>query len=217
MGTRIILAVVTPTEDVSLQCTTSLLRLQQSAASKTDVSLDFHIVSTLLEALNLYTKGDVLLVVDGQCSVSSEFVFGGLDKPCVLGIYPLAKVDWERVAKTVTIEGSQEPPGHTGNVYNVVPQASTMSRYVLLQQVLEAKVLMIKTEEIQKIVGPHTQYDQNKHLLCHDSVFEGIHQNQYQTFLRKLQCPVVGDLQEQCTLSGSAQFAGCVGMRGFVR
>ena len=60
---KVILAVVTQTEDVSLQCTTSLLRLQQAAARRPDVHLDIHIVSTLLEALNINPGDNQWLVL----------------------------------------------------------------------------------------------------------------------------------------------------------
>jgi hypothetical protein len=219
--TRIVLAVVTKTEEISLQCTTSLLRLQQAIATKKDLVLDFNIVTSFLDALNLHTKGDFLVIIDQQCSCSVEFVLGGLQHPAVVGVYPLGQVNWKRIETRINTPGATEPLRHAGNVYNIIPAQASLSRYLPVQSVVESKVLMIKSEEIAKITGPHTEYTDaqgvRKDLLAHPSVFENTLQNEYQTFIRKLQCPLVADVQEQCTLSANAQFAGCVGQRGFVR
>lgn len=218
---RIILAVVTTTEEVSLQCTTSLLRLQQTVATRKDLALDFHVVSSFLDALQLHSRGEYLVIVDQKCGFTADFVLAGLQHPAVVGVYPLGQVDWKRVETRINSPGSQEPLHHAGNVYNIVPANTMLARYIALQSVIECRVLILHSEEIAKITGPHTEYiDANgdaKHLLTHSSVFENQLQNEYQTFIRKLQCPVVADVQEQCTMSANAQFAGCVGQRGFIR
>ena len=218
---KVILAVVTQTEDVSLQCTTSLLRLQQAAARRPDVHLDIHIVSTLLEALNINPSDNQwLVIVDGTCGVPDAFVFQAIaaDKDMVLGIYPLPRVDWDRISAYLSAK-SNEPVEHTGNVYNIKPRNVLYSRYVAVDTVNDAKIMCISLAALKSLSGPHTAGN-NMHLYTHDAIFGGRFYTPYQTLVKKFQdtnLSVVADVENQCTISGNAQFAGCVGARGFVR
>ena len=256
---EITFALVTPTEDVCLQCATSLLRLQQSAARRADVHLNVHIVSSLLEALNLSVPspatdgaaGRWLVIVDGSAGFPDEFIYQAITSAhdMVLGVYPLAKVDWERVNTCLTDEEHTEPTSHTGNVYNLTPKNASFTRYVQVDDIQEAKIMCISTSALKKLSGPHTSYTKPSpgHLYTHDSVFvtdkedrgdrgdrggvEDIEDidsqpiimqqsNPYQTLFRRfvdIGLSVVADIEHQCINSGNAQFAGCVGRRGFVR
>lgn len=223
--TKIIFAVITRTDDISLQCTTSLLKLQQLAARRQDLVMDFHILGCVGDALNMYAQGDYLVIVDGQNGVPPEFVFGAIDSthPAVFGVYPLAKVDWERVKSRVQDETATEPLGHAGNVYNIVPKHATMGRYVPVDSINESKVMVLKCSVVESMAGDHTKTTKDGkeyHILHYESSADGEFNTPDQTFFRALQqyTPVVlADIQEQCTYSGNAQFAGCVGQRGFVR
>lgn len=215
--TTVVLAIITKTEDVSLACTTSLLRLQQHAARREDVVLDVHIVPELNDALNLVT-GDYVVAIDAQCGFSPEFVFGAVNSkhPAVAGVYPLPKVDWDRVKKVLHSD-SKEPLCHAGNVYNLTPAVATMQRYLPVAKVEELRVLALKTSAIKDLMGPSTSYAENtKHLVCHDAVYDDTFHNCYQTLFHKLP-HMVADVEAPCVMSAPAQFAGCVGMRGSVR
>jgi hypothetical protein len=217
--TTVVLAIVTKTEDVSLACTTSLLRLQQQAARREDIVLDVHIVPELNDALNL-VSGDYVIAIDAQCGFTPEFVFGVVESEhsAVAGVYPLPKVDWARVKKVLHSDSSKEPLNHAGNVYNLTPAVSTMRRYVPVTKVEELRVLALKSSLIKDLMGPSTSYAGNtKHLLCHDSVYDDAFHNCYQTFFRKISQLLVADVEAPCMMSAPAQFAGCVGMRASVR
>lgn len=214
----LIVAIVTGTDDISLQCTTSLLKLQQHAAQKA-IKIDFHIVKTYHDALNMYTRCDYLAVIEGQCGFSPTMVLHAIEteQSAVYGVYPLGKVDWTRV-DTRLKNPSGEPLGHAGNVYNIVPKASSLSRYVPIDSVKDSKVMILKSTVIDAMTGPHTSTN-NGHILWYDSSFENTYQTPPQTFFRLLSqhTPVMADTHEQCTLSANAEFSGCVGQRGFIR
>ena len=217
----VVLAVVTITDELSLSCTTSLLKLQQVAALRGDIKLDVHIVHSFLEALNAFTTGDYIVVMDGNTGVSPEFVFGILETKhlAIAGVYPLPRVDWERVTKVLNDPNATEPLNHAGNVYNVVPvPGQSLGRYVPIKDVTELKVLALDCSVLKKMAGPDISYDGGKgFLFAHESVYEDMYQNAYQTFARKLGVEIVADLEAPCTLAAPAQFAGVIGMRTTVR
>lgn len=220
--TRILFAVITHTDDISLQCTTSLLKLQQVAARRPDIVMDFHILNSVGDALNMYAQGDYLVVIDQRNGFTPEFILGALEHSAVLGVYPTPIVDWERVKARVQDDRATEPLAHAGNVYNIVPESASMSRYVPVKSIRESKVMVIKSSVIESMVGEHTKSTKDGkpfHILHFESSSDDTLNNPDQTFFKTLQryTNVVADLQEQCTMSGSAQFAGCVGLRGFVR
>jgi hypothetical protein len=224
--TRVVLAVITTTDELSLACTTSLLKLQQIAAQRSDLALDVHLVTSFLEALNTYVRGDVVIMIDGAVGIPHEFVLGVLDSShaVVAGVYPTARVDWDRVAKVLHDPSATEPLHHAGNVYNVTPDPGRgLVRYVPIRDVTELKVLAIKSSVLQAMAGPDISYDiqdGTAYLFTHESVFENKLQNVYQTLTRKLKdkgIHIVADLDAPCTLAAPAQFAGCVGMRSAVR
>lgn len=223
--TRILFSVITHNDDISLQCATSLLKLQQLAARRQDIVLDFHILNSVGDALNLYNTGDYLCIVDGQNGFSAEFIFGAVDHKhaAVLGVYPLPQVDWERVKARVQDETATETVGNAGNVYNLVPAEAAMGRYIPVKSVRECKVMCLQCDVIKNMVGDHTKTTKNGkefHILHFESSADGAFNTPDQTFFRALQRythVILADIEEQCTYSGNAQFSGCVGQRGFIR
>lgn len=227
----VVLAIVA-NDDVTLQCTSCLMQLQQEAVARQVCVLDLHVVTTFLDALNLYDKGQYLVIMDGKCGVPPEFVFGFVtgNHAAVAGVYPLPVIDWDKVAVAVSLAAhTSNPPTesvqHAGNVYNVMPSNGGFARYlpVDMESVHELRVLGLSTEVLKNMAGPHnefkTPHGQTRYLFAYDSVFDGKYRNPYQTFARLLPSDVrlVADVQEQCMFTGPAQFAGCVGMRGYVR
>lgn len=215
-GKSAVIAIVTATDDISLNCTTSLLLLQQEAARRGNV-LSVTIVPTFLEALNSKNNGfDYLFAIDGTAGVPTAFVFGVLDgtHEAVAGVYPLPKIDWDRVTRALVREDDSEPIAHAGNVYNLTPAPGhPLSRYVPVTKVEELRVLAVSTRVLQEIEGD--VYEETKKLYTRDSVESGVLLNAYQTFARKV--ALVADLQAPCSLSAPATFAGCIGYRGYVR
>lgn len=222
---KVVLAVVTTTDDISLACTTSLLRLQQLAARR-NVALDVHVVGSFLEALNTHEHGDFVVAMDAACGVPPEFVFGLLDSkdhPVIAGVYPLAKVDWDRVGRVLADPLATEPLSHAGNVYNVTPSPGPgLHRYVPIKDVSELRVLGVSSAILAAMAGPHLSYTDSdgndKTLFAYESVLDGAYQNPWQTFARLLgSTPIVADLEAPCVFAAPAQFAGCVGMRSVLR
>jgi hypothetical protein len=217
---RVVLAIITHCDELSLVCTTSLLRLQQQAARRGDLTLDVHLVPTLLDALNTYDKGDFVFVLDGTIGVSPDFVFQAIasGKDAVAGVYPLPHVDWERVERVLRDDSATESLKYAGNVYNLTPAPGRgMTAYANVKDVKELKVMCLKSSVLEKLAGPDTSYDTG-HLFTHDSVYFDTLHNQYQTLARKIGLEnIVADLEHPCMCAGPAQFAGCVGMRGSVR
>lgn len=230
-GLPLVILAIVAKDDVSLQCTTSLMQLQQEAVQRQVCTLDLHIVSTFLEALNLYDKGQYLVIIDGQCGVRPEFVFGLIASKhkVVAGVYPLPVVNWDRLALSLskahhTSKPALEPIHHAGNVYNLTPANGGFARYLPVKtgSVQDLRVLGLATQVLRDMAGPHNAFSvqgETKHLFAYDAVFDDTLHNPYQTFVRLLPASVtlMADVQEQCVLSGPAQFAGCVGMRGYVR
>lgn len=214
----VLLAVVAPTDDVSLQCTTSLLKFQQHMATKA-VSMDFHIVKSVREALNLFPRCTWLVVIDGQCGFSSTFISDALESGhgAIYGVYPLPTVNWPRVQERLQ-SGDGEPIGHAGNVYNLVPKSASLAQYVPVQSVTDSKVMILRSDIIDTITGPHTSCEDG-HVVWYDSSYQNQYHTPAQTFFRLLSqhTTVMADIREQCTVSGNAQFSGCVGQRGFLR
>ena len=217
---RVVLAIITHNEEISLVCTTSLLRLQQLAARRDDILLDVHLVPTFLDALNTYDKGDFVFVLDGNIGMSPDFLFQAIasEHQVVAGVYPLPHVDWERVERVLRDDSSTEPLNHAGNVYNLTPSPGRgLTAYAKVKDVKELKVLCVKSSVLENLAGPETSYDKG-HLFTHDSVFFDKLQNEYQTLARKIGLEnIMADLERPCTCAGPAQFTGCVGMRGSVR
>lgn len=219
----IVLAIVAPTDELSLPCTTCLLKLQQIAARRGDIKLEVSIVPTVLQALNQYKQGDWVVVLDSMLGMPPEFVTGLFEcqHDVVVGVYPLPVVDWNRVSSRVlgpeTSRAGAEPLQHAGNVYNIKPKASRMQRYVPVADAAELKLLAVRSSLLQDMAGPTTSFEGGD-LFAYESVFDNQFQNVYQTFARKVGLDrVVADLESPCMLSAPAQFAGCVGMRTALR
>jgi hypothetical protein len=216
-----VIAIVTENEELSLACTTNLLRLQQQAAQRGNV-LTVNLVPTFLDALNSESHdADYLFVIDSNAGVPPEFVFGVLDgtHDAVAGVYPLPKIDWARITRVLADETSTEPIAHAGNVYNVVPVAGhSLQRYVPVRDVRELRVLAISFALLQSIEGDEFVDDAGvtKKLYTRESVVKERFLNKYQTLARKVPT-LVADLESPCNLSAPAMFAGCVGYRGYVR
>jgi hypothetical protein len=211
-----VLAIITATEEISLACTTSLLRLQQEAARRGNM-LSVTIVPTFLEALNSRNEEfDYLIAIDGAAGVPPEFVFGVLDgtHEAVAGVYPLPQIDWDRITRALVREDSAEPIHHAGNVYNLTPTAGVnLARYVPVAKVEELRVLAVSTKVLDGIYGD--PFGSDHRLYTCETVESGKLLNAYQTFARKVS--LVADLEAPCSLSAPATFAGCVGYRGYVR
>lgn len=224
---RMVVAIVTGNDELSLACMTSLLRLQQQQSTRgRQCQLDVHIVPTFLSALNLFDKGDYIVVLDGAAGVPPEFVFGVIDsgQDAVAGVYPLPRIDWDRVETAVKNGNESEPVNHAGLTYNVTPTTGPVRyglRYVPIDEVNELKVVAIASHVLRRMAGPDLSYEDDdgvrRYLFAHDSVFDNRFHNQFQTFARRLPVPLVADLEAPCIMTGPAQFAGCVGARKTLR
>lgn len=213
----LVVVIVSPTEELSLACMTTLLKLQVAAARLNQCKLDVRVAHTFLEALNLYSHGEWVVAIDAFAAVPTDFVFAltSCEHDVIAGVYPLPELDWDRVKKVFDDPDATEPIEHAGNRYNVAPEPKHMTRYAPVGAIRELKILAVRSALLEKMAGPDVSYD-GGYLFAHDSVFENEFQNAYQTFARKCQqagAKIVADLDSPCTMSGPALFAGCVGMR----
>lgn len=215
-----VIAIVTEGEELSLTCTTSLLRLQQQAAQQGH-ALTVDLVPSFLEALNSTAQdADYLFIFDSNVGVPPEFVFGVLQgtHEAVAGVYPLPRIDWARITRVLADDAATEPIAHAGNVYNLTPATGhRLQRYVPVKEVSELRVLALSFALLESIEGDsYTDETGDKKLYTRDTVVDGKFLNKYQTFARKVPSLVV-DLEAPCNLNAPAMFAGCVGYRGYVR
>lgn len=231
MVTTVMLAVVSPTKEVSIACQTSLLRLQGAAAQRADLRLEITLEASFNDALNAPTAADWVVVVDWCTGFPPEFVFGLLESAAagaglVAGVYPLPTVDWERVGRVLGVGGgaaraSREPIAHAGNVYNVVLENTFEGRYAPVAEARELGVLAVAKDVLEAVASPAISYTapdgKTRYLYAHASVFEDALQTDHQTFVRRAARPLLADTACPCSLSGPAQFAGSASHRTRLR
>jgi len=221
---NVILAVVCPTDEVTLSCMSSLLRLHLAVAERRNVSLNIHLLTNLNDALNIGAKESTsdawIVVVDGAVGFPAEFVIDLLngkapDDTIVAGVYPTAVVKWDRVERLLKAGTTTERREHMGNVYNVSLSSGTQ-RYVPVSAVKELKVMAMRRAVLDAFPNAGAAYDDGI-LFATEGVHDGKLENAWQRFVRMAGRTVVADVEAGCTLSAPAAFTGCVGQRRVLR
>lgn len=199
---QVLLAVVT-NDSCSLGFAVSMLRLQVALATAPDVQVTIELVSSLAEAVelaNTHTKFDALVAIRSTIGFPAAFVMRGLvTGPFVAGVYPLPRLDWDRVVAKK--DDASEDMRFKGNVYNIDPAAAKrvaaqLAGYMSAPSA-ELGAVVLHREALRALA--------DKPLGTDDDV------------CRAWGKDVLVDLDAQCSNFGPVEFTGCVGLRTVLR
>ena len=193
---RVLLAVVTR-DQCSLGFAISMLRLQSALRGAPGIHATVELVSSVSDAVQLAADIkdiDAVVAVESQLSFPAGFVLNALvaPSPFVVGVYPLPRLDWERVAAKARAPG--EDMRYKGNVYNIDPAtAKHQSQRYLGVSTAALGAVVLKAEALCALAKAEVTTD------------EGLCAAWGKTIL--------ADLENQCSNSGPMEFTGCVGLR----
>lgn len=222
--------VVCPQGEVSLNCTTSMLRLQQAvarlaASGKDVVHLEVTISDTANAALNeMMAQPEIEMMIVVHCSIGfpADFLLGavnsGLDM--IVGVHPLPQIDWKSVREAVDAGTLKADLHLSGLEYNVqLRSGAVISRYIPISSAKDAMSLFAVSRSALEAVRkrfPELCYE-NGFLYEAEDVVSGRRRNSTERFLALLAAAGIenayADVDAQAGKMGSAEFAGCVGMR----
>lgn len=198
---KVLLAVVGDLGTCSLGFAVSMLRLQ-SALQNSPVAIQamMEIVPSLRAALALAQKDaeiKAVVAIRSTLTFPVGFVLRALSsgKPFTAGIYPLPKIDWERVKAKV---GSGESPEFRGNVYNVdASKASSVVKGIMEVTDIEPGAVILTREAIDAVHAKAPKTDEDVPSAWGRTIY--------------------ADVEQQCANFGPAEFFGCVGLRSVLR
>lgn len=210
--------------DATLQCAMSLLRFQTTLATHHEpLHVDMHFVRTLDDALNaLWAAKDAegCAVVRSSIGFDAQFVLRSLNsgRDVVAGVYPLAVVDWDRVAS----QPPAEPPSHWGNKYNVTPvSGETEDGYVTADATdAELGLVWVRRAVLESIVARHPGVltaDGDAGAFAAPGVYGGRRVGEHARFLELYAGPLAADVRCQAVNTGPTEFGGAVGARKVLR
>jgi len=198
---KVLLAVVGDLGTCSLGFAVSMLRLQATLQnSPVAIHAMMETVPSVRAAIDVAHKDPeikALVAIRSTLSFPVGFVLNALSsgKPFTAGVYPLPKIDWERVKAKV---GSNESPAFRGNVYNVDPsKAKSVSKGVMEVTDIEPGAVVLTREALDVVHAKAPKTDEDV-----PSAWGRV---------------IHADLDQQCANFGPAEFFGCVGMRTVLR
>lgn len=216
--------------DVSLSCTTSLLRLQQAAVQRFENdpwSLQVFFAEDLNEVFNkaLEMNAHAVAAVHTSVAFQPQFILDALASPhpCVVGGHPLAHIDWTRVKDAATkLTPTPESLQRAGLTYNVqIVNDTVLDRYLPVKAVHSIDIIVLRTSVLRCIADRHfsdISYEEgDKFLFMAEDVLDGAKRSAGQRFLDFLaeeSVQMVVDTEHQCGKTGVAEFTGCPGLRG---
>lgn len=199
---QVLLAIVTE-DTCCLSFAVSMLRLQVAMGQAPNVQMTIEMVRTLQEAVDLAKKQphiDALVAIRSTIGFPASFVLRALvSGPFVSGVYPLPRVDWERVVAKK--DDTNEEMRFKGNVYNIDPaQAKRLPKldagYMIVPKA-ELGAVVLKREAIEALADKPVMSDE---ALC-----------------KVWGKDILVDLDAQCSNFGPVDFLGCVGLRAVLR
>jgi hypothetical protein len=226
MPRRVILSVITEGRgDMTLQACVSILNLQMILMSTTDgFCADLRFYNTINQALTaLYLEKDAhaAYIIHYSTGVPGDFatVAWNSDKDVVVGIHPLAKIDWDRVKENIA--NTTESLENTGMVFNLslggMPDALG---YAKVKNIKEADVMFVKRAVVDDIVraNPSVVSSDEKHTsLFLEGIYDGEHMSGVERFCKLYDKCVYGDTARTVNKCGPAEYLGVVGSRTQVR
>lgn len=202
---KVLLAVVISPATVmcSLGFAVSMLRLQTAMhGAPTPLQAVLEIVPSLRAAVDLAARDpsfQALVAISSHLTFSPSFVLRALasGKPFVAGVYPLPRLDWDRVKAKAS---SAEKPEYRGNVYNIDASKAKFLGGGFLEVPPEGVEpgAVVLTREAIEAVAPKTPATDDQVPVVWGR-------------------PVAVDVDQQCANFGPVDFFGCVGMRTVLR
>ena len=202
---KVLLAVVINPGTVmcSLGFAVSMLRLQTAMhGAPTPLQAVLEVVPSLVAAVDLAardTSFEAVVAISSHLSFSPSFVLRALTsgKPFVAGVYPLPRLDWDRVTAKAA---SHEKPEFRGNVYNVDAAKARFLGGGLMEVPAEGVEpgAVVLTREAVEAVATKTPATDDQVPVAWGR-------------------PIVVDVDQQCANFGPVEFFGCVGMRTVLR
>ena len=156
---RVIIAIITEGRgDMTLQTCVSILNLQMTLmTSPNGFQADMRFYKTANEALTaLYTEKDFsgVYIINFSTGVPGDFATKAQNsnKDVVVGIYPMATIDWDRVK--ANIANTAESLENTGAVYNLsLAGIPDENGYAKVKSIKDAGVMFVKREALDTIVN----------------------------------------------------------------
>ena len=223
---RVILAVITEGRgDMTLQSCVSILNLQINLMTTPEgFCADLRFYSTVNQALTaMYLEKDIqaTYVINYSTGVPGDFatVAWKSDKDVVVGIHPLATIDWDRVKENIA--NTSESLENTGMVFNLslggMPDALG---YAKVKNIKEADVMFVKRAVVDDIVRttPSVVSTDTKHTsLFLEGIYDGVHMTGVERFCKLYGKCMYGDTVRTVNKCGPAEYLGVVGNRSHVR
>jgi hypothetical protein len=223
MHVSYLIAGITSSGDVSITFTASLLRFQTDLARATDTSAAFDFFETVNDALDHFNRDkryDIIVLVDASMSIDPIFfIESDPEKPFVVGVYPLGKIDWARVEMKIGMPGSEDP-GMVGNVYSIDPSKGTsQGRHIVVTSagLGIAKLARRVVDEIVVNHGSKVLSKDGKLMLHAPGIEDGVSMTADERMCHLWGGNIYADTKYRTKSSGSMAFSGCVGTRTKLR
>ena len=223
---RVIIAIITEGRgDMTLQTCVSILNLQMTLmTSPNGFQADMRFYKTANEALTaLYTEKDFsgVYIINFSTGVPGDFATKAQNsnKDVVVGIYPMATIDWDRVK--ANIANTAESLENTGAVYNLsLAGIPDENGYAKVKSIKDAGVMFVKREALDTIVNdtPDVVSKDGKHTsLCLDGVYDGVYMTGIERFCKLYGKLMYGDTVRTVNKCGPQDYVGIVGNRTQIR
>lgn len=201
MRAKVLLAIVCPNAQCSLDFSLSLLRLQM-ALVKAPLDIQVDVVPSLCKAIEVVNSDESytnLVCIASHVSFTAAFVLRGLSSghPFVAGIYPLTVLDWDRVKEAAV---SSESPQYRGNVYNLDIEKASFGAQGYLSVSdgsIEPGAVILTREAVEAIASLQPKTDADVTTAWGKTIH--------------------ADLDQQCANFGQVEFVGCAGSRAILR
>lgn len=200
---RVLLAIISRNGTCTTGCAVSMLRLQVALRSAPGLHVTIDTAPHIHAAAKAAVQDggyDTVVAIPSDLAFPATFVLCGLVAPFpfVTSVNPLPVIDWDRVAKTAEDEG--EDPNYRGNVYNVDAAAAKVAKgatgYIEVPYA-DLGAFIMKREAFEAVAAGPAVVDE---AVC-----------------AAWGKPVHADLENQCAVMASLEFAGCVGARATLR
>ena len=204
---KVLLAVVGDSGTCSLGFAVSMLRLQTALqSSPVPVQAMMEVVPSVRTALDIAAADksiEAVVAIKNSLSFTPGFVLRALasKKDAVVGVYPLPRIDWDRVKAR---QSTSEKAEFRGNVYNIDASKATFAGngYLELangQSVVESGCVVLTRQAVDTLATPST------------------HKTTDEVLGAAWTKAVYADVDQQCSNFGPVEFFGCVGMRTVLR
>lgn len=193
---RVLLAIVSD-GSCSIMHAVSLMNLQTAVrGAGGGVQLTIALATDVRHAAELGEQAecDAVVAVRSTLAFSPGLVLRALvsPHPFVAGIYPLPRIDWQRVQAKAA--DTAEATRFKGNVYNLdARRARHAANGYLAVESMQLGAVVLKKEAMRAVAACGAARDED---VC-----------------AAWGADIHADLDNQCTLLGPAEFAGCVGLR----